>query len=188
MIACKTAVRSKRGRINPRPAPARAGPRLRRLTRIVPGLRTGAEGVQYNQDRVNWIMAGSSGAGRRVPGVTGCGRRSRLGRSRATSRAATDQRLLLLAKERGDQPTFGLHFAVPRSAVRAVRRRSKILFQWGRVEVTSRTPRGGRGHGGPGCRRGAYLRPRAQTRGVLMDEWQPICRHWMRPPTARSGS
>jgi hypothetical protein len=50
--------------------------------------------------------------------------------------AVTDRRLLLLDNYRIDPQRFRLHFAVPRSAIRAVRRRSRPLLGMGRVELT----------------------------------------------------
>ena len=94
-------------------------------------------GVQYNQDRVKGFVAGSSGSGsagswgdrvwQAIKARAGTGN---------VEWAVTDRRLLLLDNDEGNPPTFRLHLAVPREAIRSARRRSKILFQWGRVEVT----------------------------------------------------
>jgi len=50
--------------------------------------------------------------------------------------AVTDRRLLLLDNYRIDPQRFRVHFSVPRSAIRAVRRRSKPFLELGRVELT----------------------------------------------------
>ena len=94
-------------------------------------------GVQYNQDRINRFVAGSSGIG---SASSHGGRVWQTIKARAEignlEWAVTDRRLLLLENNEGNPPTFRLHLAVPREAIRSARRRSKILFQWGRVEVT----------------------------------------------------
>jgi hypothetical protein len=94
-------------------------------------------GVQYNQDRVNRLVAGSSGAG---AADSWGGRMWSAIRARSEKAnvewAVTDRRLLLLDNDRGNPPTFAVHFAVPRAVIRGARRRGKVLFQWGRVEVS----------------------------------------------------
>ncbi|MFI5890964.1 hypothetical protein ACIA5D_12700 [Actinoplanes sp. NPDC051513] len=50
--------------------------------------------------------------------------------------AVTDRRLLLLDNYRIDPQRFRLHFAVPRPAIRAARRRSRLFLEMGRVELT----------------------------------------------------
>ncbi|MEU8816723.1 hypothetical protein [Actinoplanes sp. NPDC048796] len=93
-------------------------------------------GVQYSQDRVNRFLGGSSGSG--FAGSWG-DRTWQALKARAvkgtTEWAVTDRRLLLLDSDHGNPATFTVLFQVPRAAIHAVRRRSKILLQWGRVEV-----------------------------------------------------
>ncbi|WP_097327759.1 hypothetical protein [Paractinoplanes atraurantiacus] len=92
-------------------------------------------GVQYNQDRVNRAIGGSSGSG---SAASWGGQAWQAIKARAVGNldwAVTDRRLLLLDKDNANPPTFSVHFAVPREAIRSARRRGKILFQWGRVEV-----------------------------------------------------
>jgi hypothetical protein len=92
-------------------------------------------GVHVNPDRIRRALSGSSGAG--AP-------RSSAGRMwRATKNAGgmiewavTDQRLLILKGDTALHRTYTIMFAVPRSEIRSAVRRGKLLFQWGRVEVT----------------------------------------------------
>jgi hypothetical protein len=48
----------------------------------------------------------------------------------------TDRRLALVQRESEDPLRFGIHYSIPRPAIRGVRRRGKLFFQWGRCEVT----------------------------------------------------
>jgi hypothetical protein len=92
-------------------------------------------GVQYNKDRVDRIVGGSTGSGA-VGSIAG--RMWRAMRETVSGQlewAVTDQRLLLLQKTAHNPAEFAIHFAVRRADIGGVRRRAKILFQWGRCEV-----------------------------------------------------
>ena len=92
-------------------------------------------GVQYNQDRINRAISGVSGSG--AAGSWGDRTWQALRAHAGTvDWAITDRRLLFLDHQIGNPPVFTVQFAVPRAAIRSARRRSKFLFQWGRVEVT----------------------------------------------------
>jgi hypothetical protein len=93
-------------------------------------------GVQYNQDSVNRLIAGASGSGTSGSWADQTWQAIKAHDVGTLDWAITDRRLLLLDHKIGNPPTFTLHFAVPREAIRATRRRSKLFFQWGRVVVT----------------------------------------------------
>jgi hypothetical protein len=89
-------------------------------------------GVHINQDRVHRAMSGLSGIG--APGSI-AGQMWRAGRRDGFLEwAVTDRRLLILRKKAGKEHTF--LYAVPRSSVAGAVRRGKLLFEWGRVELS----------------------------------------------------
>ena len=58
------------------------------------------------------------------------------GLSHAVTEREADDLLRDAAYDRVSPPHFRTLFAVPRAAIRSVRRRGRFFLQWGRVEVT----------------------------------------------------
>jgi hypothetical protein len=93
-------------------------------------------GVHINSDRIQRVLSGLSGAGAVDSTAGRMWRASKSHQHGLLKWAVTDQRLLLLLDKIGNPPSFEIHFSVDRTLIRSVRRRGKLLFQWGRVEVT----------------------------------------------------
>ncbi|MCU7722774.1 hypothetical protein ODJ79_03515 [Actinoplanes sp. KI2] len=87
-------------------------------------------GLRYGRDRLRSGPPATGSWGRRTQRV--------LQAREVTSLdwAVTDRRLLLLDNDRVSPPHFRPLMAVPRAAIRSVRRRGRLFLQWGRVEVT----------------------------------------------------
>jgi hypothetical protein len=94
-------------------------------------------GVHLNSDRINRFLFGRDGSGA-VESIAG--RMWRAGRAptgKMRHWAVTDRRLLLLLQTIGTVPSvWEVEFAVPLASVRSARRRGKLLFEWGLVEIT----------------------------------------------------
>jgi hypothetical protein len=95
------------------------------------------EAGQFNTDRFNEALSGSAGTGA-VDSYAG--RMWRAGAAMGPGIVhwvVTDQRFLLMRRpSAGAKGPWSIGFAIPRSAVRSARRRFKLLFGWGQVEVT----------------------------------------------------
>jgi hypothetical protein len=81
-------------------------------------------------------MSGLSGAG---AATSVAGRMWRAGKDQTggfVEWAVTDRRLLLLKGDIAVNRTYTILYEVPRSSVASAARRGKLLFQWGRVEVS----------------------------------------------------
>jgi hypothetical protein len=93
------------------------------------------QGVHVNSGRVNRLLFGLDGVGA-VKSAAGQMWRAAHDRSSGLRYwAVTDRRLLLLRDRTGTDQPWQIGYAVTRSTVRSVRRRGKLLLQWGRVEV-----------------------------------------------------
>lgn len=93
-------------------------------------------GVHINPDRIRRAMSGLSGAG---AATSVAGRMWRAGKDQTggfVEWAVTDRRLLLLKGDIAVNRTYTILYEVPRSSVASAARRGKLLFQWGRVEVS----------------------------------------------------
>jgi hypothetical protein len=91
-------------------------------------------GVHVNSDRIRRAFSGLSGVGS-PPSIAGrMWRASKDGSG--VEWAVTDRRLLLLKSDTAVNRTYTVLFSVPRSLIASAARRGKLLFQWGRVEVS----------------------------------------------------
>jgi hypothetical protein len=91
-------------------------------------------GVHVNSDRIDRALSGLCGVG--APDSI-AGRMWRASKDASgVEWAVTDRRLLLLASDMALDTTYTIVFSVPRSSIASAARRGKLLFQWGRVEVT----------------------------------------------------
>lgn len=95
------------------------------------------EAGQFNTEMFNNLMSGSAGAG---AANSYAGLMWRAGKAMGPGIVhwvVTDRRFLLMQRPpAGSKGPWTMGFAVPRGAVRSARRRFKILFGWGQVEVT----------------------------------------------------
>ncbi len=124
--------------------PDEVSPRMRRIVekhgpvppapdRLIEGFDPLA-GIMVNPDRMNRLFGGVTGIGG-PESVAGRIWRVAKAHEDHLDYAVTDRRLLLLATTSPTAADYRIVFEVPRGAVASARRRGKLLFQWGRVEV-----------------------------------------------------
>jgi hypothetical protein len=91
-------------------------------------------GIHINPDRLRRAFSGLSGVG--SPDSI-AGRMWRASKDASgVEWAVTDRRLLLLTSDTAVNKTYTILFSVSRSLIASAARRGKLLFQWGRVEVS----------------------------------------------------
>ena len=113
---------------------ARGGPRKPPSDRFIQGIDP-LSGVQVNENRIDRFFGGITGEGG-VESFAGRLWRSAKANTKIKYYAVTDRRLLLLVEQgKINSGDYRIAFEAPRSAVLSARRRGKLLFQWGRVEL-----------------------------------------------------
>jgi hypothetical protein len=104
-----------------------------RSDKVIEGFDPLRGGIQVNPRRIDRFLGGVSGEG--GPG-SAAGRLWRAGKGDGSRYyAVTDRRLLLLAQATVGSGEYQIVFDLPRSDVVSARRRGKLMFQRGRVEV-----------------------------------------------------
>jgi hypothetical protein len=96
-------------------------------------------GIHINSDRINRAMSGLRGIGapNSIAGQMWRATRFRSGSVAGSLHwAATDRRLLMIRGDIAVDRTWTVMYSVPRSSIARAARRGKLLFQWGRVELS----------------------------------------------------
>jgi hypothetical protein len=95
------------------------------------------EAGQFNTEMFNQLLSGSAGSGAANSYAGLVWRAGKAMQPGIVHWVVTDRRLLLMRRpQAGAKGPWSIGFAVPRSAVRSARRRFRLLFGWGQVELT----------------------------------------------------
>lgn len=95
------------------------------------------EAGQFNTDIFNNVMSGSAGSGAAGSYAGLLWRAGKAMEPGIVHWVVTDRRFLLMKRPPAGSPgPWVIGCAVPRAAVRSARRRFKLLFGWGQVEIT----------------------------------------------------